>query len=40
MVNGKPVPATQDELFAGGPEISWVRITVGAGETLTAEAPQ
>jgi hypothetical protein len=38
LVNGEPVPATNDELYSGGPRISWVQITVGAGETLTAKA--
>ena len=40
LVNGEPVPATGDELFSWGPKISWVSITVGAGETMTAEVPK
>jgi hypothetical protein len=39
LVNGEPVPATNDVLYSGGPTISWVQIAVGAGEILTAEAP-
>jgi hypothetical protein len=39
LANGEPVEANREELFPGGPEISWVGITVGAGETLTARVP-
>jgi hypothetical protein len=40
LVNGEPVKATGDELFADGPEISWVRVTMGAGEQATVEIPK
>jgi hypothetical protein len=40
LVNGEAIQATKEELYVGGPEISWVRITVGAGETMTARIPQ
>ncbi len=40
LVDGEAVQATREELFPGGPEISWIRITVGAGETMTAQTPE
>ena len=40
LVNGKSVKATEDELFSGGPKISWVRVTMGAGEAMTVEIPK
>ncbi len=40
LVNGEAVQASREELFAGGPEISWARITVGAGETVKAQIPE
>jgi len=36
-VDGRPVQATRDEIFPGGPEISWVTVTVGAGEAIEVE---
>jgi hypothetical protein len=37
MVKGRPVRATQERSFATNQEISWVRIAVGAGETITVD---
>ena len=34
------VEATDDELFSGGPTISWVSVTRGAGEKMTVETPE
>ena len=39
LINREPVKATEDELFSGGPKISGVKITMGAGEKMTVEAP-
>jgi hypothetical protein len=40
VVHGEPVQAAKGELYAGGPELSWVRVTVGAGETITVQTPE
>jgi len=37
QVNGRPVKSTNEKLFAANTKISWVRIPVGAGETITVE---
>ncbi len=37
QVDGRPVGATVGELFPGGPDISWVTVTVGAGEAVKVE---
>ena len=37
LVNEKPVEATKEKLFATDLNVSWVRVTVGAGETITVE---
>jgi hypothetical protein len=37
LVNGRPVPADQEKLFAVDQQISWIRTTVGAGETIEVE---
>jgi hypothetical protein len=40
LVNGEPFKATRDELFSDGPKISWVRVTMGAGEQMTVGIPK
>jgi hypothetical protein len=37
LVNGQPVRATQEKLFAVDQQITWIRATVGAGETIEVE---
>jgi len=40
LVNGEPVQATQEKLFAIDQQISWVRITVGPRNSFTVEVPE
>jgi len=40
LVNGRPVRATKERVFATDRDISWVRIAVGAGEIVTVEVPR
>ncbi len=40
LVNGDPVQAVQERLFAVNQQISWVRITVAPGNIYTVEVPE
>ncbi len=38
-LNGKPVKATIEDLPVNGKKVSWIAVTVGAGETMTVNVP-
>lgn len=40
LVDGAPIQATQEKLFAVDQQISWVRLTVGPGESFTVAVPE
>ncbi|MCW1735055.1 hypothetical protein [Anaerorudis cellulosivorans] len=37
LVNGKPVKANVKELLSNGEKVSWIRVSVGAGERMTVQ---
>lgn len=40
LVDGAPVQAVQERLFAVNQQVSWVRVTVGPGNSFTVEVPE
>jgi len=40
LVNGEPVQSVQEKLFAVDQSVSWIRITVGPGNSFTVEVPE